>query len=117
MEKIKKLQNVDTQCKIIHYYKKSERQYPISFSRHRILSEIKSYINKKDWIKAKNLFLLLLESSIDIEPLIWRYSFILTLYSNIDNLSNIFQFFNMCIGNLHSDKNVILKNILLLQHK
>ncbi|XP_017752759.1 PREDICTED: uncharacterized protein LOC108545576, partial [Eufriesea mexicana] len=112
-EEVEKSQ--DAQCKIIYHYKQNERSYPISFSKYKILSQIKSHMNKKHWNKAKKLLLLLLYSSTDIEPLIWRYCFILTLYSNIDNLSNIFQFFKMCIGSSDSDRNLILKNILLLE--
>ncbi|XP_073967738.1 uncharacterized protein [Bombus fervidus] len=115
--KIEKSLNIHAQCKIMHHYKKSKRQHPVSSSKYRILSEIKSHTTKKNWSKVKNLFLLLLNFSIDIEPLIWRYSLILSLYSNIDNLSNISQLFETCIGASHSDKNLILKNLLLLRHK
>ena len=117
VRKIQKSQNSHNQCKIIHYYKRSRRQHPISSSKYRILSEIKSHVNKKNWSKVKNLLLLLLNFSNDIEPLLWRYCLIFTLYGHVDNLANVFQFFEMCIGSIHSDKNVILKNILYLDDK
>ncbi|XP_076391492.1 uncharacterized protein LOC100883514 [Megachile rotundata] len=116
IEEAEKAQDVSAQCKIMHCYKRSERQYSMCFSKHRILSEMKSHVTQKNWSTVRNLFLLLLHFSIDLEPLIWRYNFILTLYSNIDNLSNVSQFFQMCIGCLHSDRDLMLQNLLLLSH-
>ncbi|XP_076752209.1 uncharacterized protein LOC143424184 [Xylocopa sonorina] len=113
LEKAEKSESIHAHCKVVHNYKRHE-QYFRGLSKHRILCEIKSHINKRNWDTVKNLLLLLLQSSSDIEPLIWRYIFILTLYSNIDNLSNIFQFFKTCVGSQHSDTNIILRNILLL---
>ncbi|CAL7951029.1 unnamed protein product [Xylocopa violacea] len=116
LERAEKLENIQAQCRVVQNYKRHD-QYLRGLSKHRILRELKSHVNKKNWSSVKNLILLLLQSSSDIEPLIWRYSFILTLYSNIDNLSNIFQFFKACVGSQYSDTNAILKNILLLQQK
>ncbi|XP_017881572.1 uncharacterized protein LOC108625799 isoform X2 [Ceratina calcarata] len=114
MKKEEKL-DVETHCKIACCYKRSEIQEPKVVLKHNILSEIRLHINQKDWNAVKNLLLVLLHNSTDIEPLIWRYTFILTLYSNIDNLSNVVQFFKSCIGCQHSDTNLILKDILLSQ--
>ncbi|KZC11578.1 hypothetical protein WN55_02860 [Dufourea novaeangliae] len=75
---------------------------------------MKSHVVQRNWSKVRNLLLLLLRLSTDIEPLMWRYSFILTLYGNIDNLFNVSEFFRMCIGSLDSDKAMILKHLLLL---
>ncbi|XP_029038889.1 uncharacterized protein LOC114874103 [Osmia bicornis bicornis] len=114
LQEAEKSQEMSAQCKIMHCYKKSERQYSTSFSKHRILSEMKSHVIQKNWSTVRNLFLLLLHLSIDLEPLMWRYIFILTLYSNIDNLSNISQLLKMCIGCLDSDRDLILRNLLLV---
>ncbi|XP_076243359.1 uncharacterized protein LOC143184781 [Calliopsis andreniformis] len=117
VEEEKQLTQIHSQCKITHH-KKHRRQHPISFSKQTILSEMKSHMIHRDWSKVKNLFLLLLHSSTEIEPLIWRYGLILTLYSNIDNIDNISQFFNMCIGSRDTDKDLLLKNFLLFsRHK
>ncbi|CAK9813553.1 hypothetical protein ANTPLA_LOCUS7886 [Anthophora plagiata] len=116
IEKMEKVKHVCSQCNGTHYHRRREKQLAVGFSSHTILSYIKTHANKRNWNKVKNLLLLLIHFSTDIEPLVWRYSFILTLYSNIDNLFNIVQFFKLCIGSLNSDTNLILKNLLLLQH-
>ncbi|XP_076172277.1 uncharacterized protein LOC143149087 [Ptiloglossa arizonensis] len=111
-----KLRQISEQCQIVHHYKRSRRHHSTSFSKQTILSEMKSHIIHRDWDKVRNLLLLLLHSSTDIEPLIWRYCFILTLYSNVDNLYNITHLFRLCIGNLDSNRDMVLKNMLLLSH-
>lgn len=116
IEEDEQLRQIRSQCKIMHHYRTYRRQHSVGFSKHTILSEMKSHIIHRDWSKVRNLFLLLLHSSTDIEPLIWRYALILTLYSNIDNLYNVSEFFNMCIGSLDSDRNLLLKNLLLFSH-
>ena len=116
IEEVEQSRQIHAQCKIMHCYKKGGRQHSTGFSKHTILSEMKSHVSHRDWSKVRNLFLLLLHLSTDIEPLIWRYGLILTLYSNVDNLYNISQFFKMCIGSLHSDRDLLLKNFLLFSH-
>jgi len=83
----------------------------VGFSKNLALLEMQSYIAHQDWKHALNLFPRLLECPVELEPLIWRYAFIILLHTN-DPL-HLHQFFSQCIG--HSSNNsTLLEKLLLL---
>lgn len=106
--------------KIVHYCKKSNsdkknRTSIVGFSKSLALLKMQSYIARQDWKHALNLFPRLLEYPIELEPLIWRYAFIILLHTN--NPSHLHQFFEQCIGNQSSNNSILLEKLLLLPLK
>lgn len=84
----------------------------VGFSKSLALSEMQSYINRQDWIHALNLLPRLLEYPIELEPLVWRYMFIILLHTN--DPSHLRQFFEQCIGNYNLDNGILLRRLLSL---
>lgn len=82
----------------------------VAFSKSLALSEMQSYIARQDWKSALKLFPRLLEYPIELEPLIWRYAFIILLHTN-DPL-HLQQFFKQCIGT--KSNGILLERLLLL---
>lgn len=109
--------DVEAQCKIARCYKRNAIRHCFKgATKNSILSEIRSRIHQRNWNAVKDLLLLLLPStSANIEPLIWHYCLILALYSgNTGNISNVFNFFELCAGSEKSVTIAILRNILSL---
>lgn len=105
-----------TNNKVTHYCKKFQgdrksRTSVVGFSKSLVLSEMQSYIARQDWKHALNLFPRLLECPVELEPLIWRYAFIILLHAN--DPSHLQQFFEQCIGNQSSNNGVLLEKLLL----
>jgi len=103
--------------KIVHYCKrfqgdKKNKTSLIGFSKSLALLEMQSYIAHQDWKHALNLFPKLLEYPVELEPLIWRYAFIILLHTN-DPL-HLHQFFKQCIGSQSSNNSILLEKLLLL---
>lgn len=88
------------------------RTSSVGFSKSLALSEMQSYIARQDWKHALNLFSRLLEYPVELEPLVWRYAFIILLHTN--DPSNLRQFFEQCIGNHSSDNSILLRRLLSL---
>lgn len=109
-------EKIGSQCNVMHFFKRKKKQQFTCFSKNLILSEIKSHIASRDWRQTRNLLLSLLYSSTDIEPTIWRYAFIIALYSSTNSSSSVTQFLESCIGSQHSEVNMILRNLLLLSN-
>ncbi|XP_072757318.1 uncharacterized protein [Anoplolepis gracilipes] len=84
----------------------------VGFSKSLALSEMQSYINRQDWIHALNLLPRLLEYPVELEPLVWRYMFIILLHTN--DPSHLRQFFEQCIGNYNLDNGILLRRLLSL---
>lgn len=103
---------VNCHCKIPQ---KTKQQPITSFSKNLVLTELRSQVARRNWSLSKSLFLLLLRRSVDIEPLIWRYAFIISLYGNSDSFSNITQFLETCVGTRQNE--TVLRNLLLLTEK
>ncbi|XP_029163702.1 uncharacterized protein LOC114935127 [Nylanderia fulva] len=100
-----------------HYCKRFQdgrrgRTSLVGFSKSLALSEMQSYIARQDWKSALKLFPKLLEYPVELEPLIWRYAFIILLHTN-DPL-HLQQFLEQCIGTQSSDNEVLLRRLLLL---
>ncbi|KAL6438167.1 hypothetical protein ACFW04_004409 [Cataglyphis niger] len=87
----------------------------VGFSKSLALSEMQSYITRQDWQHALSLFPRLLEYPIELEPLVWRYAFIILLHTN--DPSHLRQFFKQCIGNHSSDNRIMLERLLTLPLK
>lgn len=87
----------------------------VGFSKSLALSEMQSYITHQDWKHALSLFPKLLEYPIELEPLVWRYAFIILLHMN--DPSHLRQFFKQCIGNHSSDNRIMLERLLTLPLK
>lgn len=87
----------------------------VGFSKSLALSEMQSYITHQDWKHALSLFPRLLEYPIELEPLVWRYAFIILLHMN--DPSHLRQFFEQCIGNHSSDNRILLERLLTLPLK
>lgn len=100
-----------------HYCKRFQfggrgRTSLVGFSKSLALSEMQSYIARQDWKSALKLFPRLLEYPVELEPLVWRYAFIILLHTN--NPSHLQQFFRLCIGTQTSDNGILLKRLLSL---
>lgn len=107
------LHRIESHCKVPLAFKR--RTPPItSFSKNLILTELKSHLVRRDWNQLKPLFLSLLHRCTDLEPLIWRYLFVISLYSSNDNLSQVEKFFETCIGSQSEETSEILRNFLIL---
>ncbi|KYN50064.1 hypothetical protein ALC62_00092 [Cyphomyrmex costatus] len=105
--------------KVNHYCKKFQsnkrsRTLLTGFSKSLALLEMQSYVTRQDWKQALNLFRLL-ECPIELEPLIWRYAFIILLHTN--NPLHLQQFFNQCIGSQSLNNSTLLEKLLLLPLK
>ncbi|XP_011860632.1 PREDICTED: uncharacterized protein LOC105557866 [Vollenhovia emeryi] len=105
--------------KVAHYCKrfngdKKSRTSVVGFSKSLALLEMRSYIARQDWKHALNLFLRLVEYPVELEPLIWRYAFIILLHTN--DTSHLHRFFEQCIGS-HSNNSALLEKLLSLPLK
>lgn len=118
-KKSRKSMKASEHKQIVHYCKKSpsdkKRTSIVGFSKSLILLKMQSYIARQDWKHALNLFPRLLECPIELEPLIWRYAFIILLHTN--NPLHLHQFFEQCIGNQSSNNSILLEKLLLLPLK
>ncbi|XP_029680572.1 uncharacterized protein LOC115246102 [Formica exsecta] len=101
-------------CKSFQSSRRS-RTSLVGFSKSLALSEMQSYITRQDWNHALNLFPRLLEYPIELEPLIWRYAFIILLHTN--DPSHLRQFFEQCVGNHSLDNRILLERLLSLPLK
>jgi len=101
-------------CKRFQSSKKS-RTSVVGFSKSLALSEMQSYIAHQDWKHALNLFPRLLECPVELEPLIWRYMFIILLHTN--DSSHLHQFFERCIGSQSSNNSALLKKVTVITSK
>jgi len=105
--------------KVAHYCKSYEgdqkNRTVVGFSKSLVLSEMQSYIARQDWRHASHLFFKLLECPVELEPLIWRYAFIILLHMN--DSSHLCQFLEQCIGSHSSNNSTLLKRLLLLPLK
>ncbi|EGI67464.1 PREDICTED: uncharacterized protein LOC105144104 [Acromyrmex echinatior] len=115
--KRRNVEEVTNNCKVTCYCKrfqgsKRSRTALVGFSKNLALLEMQSYIARQDWKHALNLFPRLLECPIELEPLIWRYAFIILLHTN-DPL-HLHQFFSQCIGSHSSNNSILLEKLLLL---
>jgi len=111
------MEEVINEHKIVHYCKKFQGDKKnktsfVGFSKSLALLEMQSYIARQDWKHASNLFPRLLEYPVELEPLIWRYAFIILLHTN--DPSHLHQFFKRCIGSQSSNNNILLEKLLLL---
>ncbi|KYQ49487.1 hypothetical protein ALC60_11416 [Trachymyrmex zeteki] len=111
------IEKVTNDHKVTYYCKrfqgdKRSRTSLVGFSKNLALLEMQSYIARQDWKHALNLFPRLLECPVELEPLIWRYAFIILLHTN-DPL-HLHQFFNQCIGSHNSNNSTLLEKLLLL---
>lgn len=101
-------------CKSFQYSRRN-RTSLVGFSKSLALSEMQSYINRQDWKHALSLFPRLLEYPIELEPIVWRYAFIILLH--ISDPSHLQQFFEQCIGNHNLDNGIFLRKLLSLPLK
>ncbi|XP_011630057.1 uncharacterized protein LOC105422400 isoform X2 [Pogonomyrmex barbatus] len=111
-------ERVSNDCKLTHKRFRSDRMIETSvvgFSKSLVLLEMRSYISRQDWKHALRLFPRLLEYPVELEPLIWRYAFIILLHTN--DPSHLCRFFERCIGNLNSSNSALLKKLLSLPLK
>lgn len=114
------MEEITNDDKIAHYCKKFQgdrksRTSFVGFSKCLALVEMQSYTARQDWKRALNLFPRLLECPVELEPLIWRYAFIILLHMN--DSSYLHQFFKQCIGNQSSNNGILLEKLLLLPLK
>lgn len=114
------MEEIANKNKFTHYCKrfqgdKKSRTSVVGFSKSLTLSEMQSYIIRQDWKHALNLFPRLLECPVELEPLIWRYAFIILLHTN--DPSHLHQFFEQCIGSQSSNNSTLLEKFLLLPRK
>jgi len=102
--------------KVIQYCKNfGDTKKRISgFSKSIALLEMQSYVARQDWKHASNLLFELLEYPIELEPLIWRYLFIILLHVN-DPL-HLHKFFEQCVISENLN-NGLLEKLLLLPSK
>lgn len=73
---------------------------------------MQSYVAHQDWKHALNLLPKLLEYSIEVEPLVWRYVFIILLHVN--DPSHLRQFIEQCMGSRSLNNSAFLRRLLLL---
>ncbi|XP_032663838.1 uncharacterized protein LOC116840778 [Odontomachus brunneus] len=99
-------------CNSSQNSKKKRRVSVVGFSRSLALSEMQMYIARQDWKHALNLFPRLLEYSNDIEPLVWKYAFIILLHMN--DPSHLRDFLEQCAGTHSSNSSILLERLLLL---
>jgi len=99
--------------KIIQYCKSfgNTKKRISGFSKSIALLEMQSYIARQDWKHASKLLLELLEYPIELEPLVWRYLFIILLHIN-DSL-HLQQFFEQLVTSTTDSQN--LNNGLFLE--
>lgn len=83
----------------------------VGFSKSLALSEMRMYIARQDWKHALNLFPILLEYPNEIEPLVWKYAFIILLHMN--DPSHLREFFEQCAGTHGSNSSILLEKLLL----
>lgn len=103
-------------CNSFQDNRKRKRIPLVGFSKSLALSEMQSYVARQDWKHALNLLPTLLEYPTEVEPLVWKYMFIILLHSN--DPSHLRQFFEQCIGSRSSGVNrTLLKRLLLLPLK
>lgn len=102
-----------------HYCKsfqnRRSRTSLVGFSKSLALSEMQSYVSRQDWKNVLSLFPRLLEYPVELEPLVWRYLFIILLHTN--DPSHLQQFFEQCIGNHNLDNEIFLRRLLSLPFK
>ncbi|EZA48973.1 hypothetical protein DMN91_011396 [Ooceraea biroi] len=82
------------------------------FSKSIVLLEMQSYIARQDWKHALHLFPKLLECCVELEPLVWRYMFLILLHVN--NPLHLQDFFERCVGNRSSNNGALLERLLSL---
>ncbi|XP_014483847.1 PREDICTED: uncharacterized protein LOC106749182 [Dinoponera quadriceps] len=99
-------------CKSFQNNKKKRRMSIVGFSKSLALSEMQMYIARQDWKHALNLFPKLLEYPNDLEPLVWKYAFIILLHMN--DPSHLCEFFEQCIGTHSSCNSILLEKLLSL---
>lgn len=92
--------------------KKKRRMSVVGFSKSLTLSEMQMYIARQDWKHALNLFPTLLEYPNEVEPLVWKYAFIILLHMN--DPSYLCEFFEQCAGTHSSSSSILLERLLLL---
>lgn len=119
-KKRKSMEEVVNDQKITYYCKRftgneKSRTSLVGFSKSLALSKMQSYIAHQDWKHALNLFPRLLEYPVELEPLIWRYAFIILLHTN--DPSNLQRFFEQCIGSQSLNNSTLLEKLLLLPLK
>lgn len=98
-------------CNSFHNSKKKRRMSIVGFSKNLALLEMQIYIARQDWKHALNLFPKLLEYPNEIEPLVWKYAFIILLHMN--DPSHLREFFEQCAGIHNSSSNILLERLLL----
>jgi hypothetical protein len=103
--------------KVIQYCKNfGDTKKRISgFSKSIALLEMQSYIARQDWKHALNLLFELFEYPIELEPLVWRYLFIILLHAN--DPSHLQKFFEQCVLSENLNNGLLLEKLLLLPSK
>ncbi|XP_011142895.1 uncharacterized protein LOC105185255 [Harpegnathos saltator] len=99
-------------CNKYKNIKKRKRISVVGFSKSLALSEMQLYIARQDWKHAIHLLPTLLEYSNEIEPLVWKYMFIIVLHMN--DSSHLREFFEQCAGIHGSSISIFLERLLSL---
>lgn len=99
-------------CNSSQTSKKKRQVSVVGFSKSLALSEMQMYIEHQDWKHALNLFPTLLEYPNEVEPLVWKYAFIILLHTN--DPSYLCEFFEQCAGTYSSNSSILLERLLSL---
>ncbi|KAG7188925.1 hypothetical protein KM043_008526 [Ampulex compressa] len=63
---------ITSHCTNFHLSRRKKRTSTTPFSKHLVLSQMRSYAMRHNWQHFKRLFPMLFERSNEIEPLVWR---------------------------------------------
>lgn len=95
--------------------RRKKRSPALSFSRSLVLSEMRSCLIQRNWIHLRELLLLLLDGSNEVQPMVWRYMLLILLHSpEYSNSINLHNFFEMCIGDQSNKDRNFLKRLFSL---
>lgn len=94
---------------------KKRRTSTVGFSKSLALLEMQTYIARQDWKHASNLLPTFLEYPVELEPIVWRYIFIILMHSN--DSSHLHRFLQQCVGGRGLNDGVLLERLLLLENE
>lgn len=107
----------ETHCSTIAIEEKIKFDFmELGFRKRYALTEMRNALANQDWTSLQQMFGYLFESSY-VEPIVWRYAFLIFLCSPVSDQSHLQEFIEMCLGFNVVENGILLEQLFSLQER